>query len=309
MVQKNSVKPKIIIIVGPTASGKTRMGVSLAKAINGEIISADSMQVYKGMDIGTAKVSEREMAGVRHHLLDVAKPSQNYSVSLWKSAAEDAIDDIISRGKVPIIVGGTGLYITSLIKGYTFFEAEENEKLRASYQRLTQESGAEALYNKLKEKNEKLAKTVHPNKTKAIIRLLEILEENPNYDPPCQEEKYDYLLFGLDMEREKLYNLINKRVDKMMDGGLVDEVKSLISLGTSRTSLGAIGYKEIIDYLDGKTSLDDAVLLIKQHSRNYAKRQLTYFRKMENINWVNYNDITLVKNKSLEFLNKGKVNG
>lgn len=307
MVQKNSIKPKIIIVVGPTASGKTKMGITLAKKFNGEIISADSMQIYKGMDIGTAKVKKEEMCGIKHHMLDVVSPSDSYSVSLWKEKTEKIIEDIIKRGKTPIIVGGTGLYITSLVKGYTFFEAGENLEFRTYLENYLKENGPEELYKLLERKNSALAKSVHPNKTKAIIRYLEILEENPTYTLEPQEEKYDYMLLGLDMEREKLYNRINKRVDKMLEEGLIEEVKNLQAVGVSKTSLGAIGYKEILEHLEGKITYDEAVALIKQRSRNYAKRQLTYMRKMDNIEWIRFDDIKTAQNKCLEFLNKGNI--
>ena len=304
MVQKNSIKQKIIIVIGPTASGKTSLGVSLAKTLGGEIISADSMQVYKGMDIGTAKVTKEEMMGVPHHLLDVALPTENYSVSLWKEAAEKAIDQITSRGKVPIIVGGTGLYITSLIKGYTFFEAKEDPEYRAKLELLLKEKGPEHLHELLKEKNSALAESVHPNKTKAIIRYLEVLKSNPSYDFGTQEEKYDYLLLGLDIDRELLYNRINQRVDIMIESGLEEELKNLLKQGTSKTSLGAIGYKEMLDYLEGKGTFSEGVELIKKRSRNYAKRQLTYIRGMDNVTFIPYNDIDLAIKLSKEFLNK-----
>ena len=307
MVQKNSLKkPKIIAIMGPTASGKTALAIKLAKEINGEIVSADSMQVYKNLDIGTAKITEKEMAGVKHYLLDVANFNDRFTVSNWKDLAETAIQTILSCGKTPIIVGGTGLYISSLIYGYNFYNAEENFEIRKKYEKILEEKGAENLYNILKEQSPILAEKVDKNKTRQVIRYLEISENCCNKENFMQEEPYNYLLLGLDIPRDTLYNRINKRVDIMANNGLLNEVRSLINLGFDRSSQAAqaIGYKEIFEFLDGNISEYQAYENIKQHTRNYAKRQLTWMRKMKNLIWVdpfNYENIkNLVENFIME---------
>ena len=289
MVQTNCVKPKIIAIVGPTASGKTSLGVEIAKAVNGEIISADSMQIYKHMDIGTAKVTNEEMSGIPHHLIDIVDPTERYSVALWVQDAKEKIKDIISRGKTPIIVGGTGLYVTSLIKGYTFYDVDENTTLRGEYRQKLEIMGADALYNELTRKAPDLAKTIDPHKTKAIIRALELVESGADLNKSTTGEDYNCLLIGLELDRVELYDRINTRVDKMMKDGLLEEFNNLVvnhGLKKEHQSAGAIGYKELFPLLHGEVSEEQTIELIKQHSRNYAKRQLTWMRKMDGIIWL-----------------------
>lgn len=290
MVQENSIKkPKVIIVVGPTASGKTAVGVKLAKSLNGEIISADSMQIYKKMDIGTAKVTSEEMGGIVHHLIDIVNPTESYSVAEWVKDASAKIDEIIARGKTPIIVGGTGLYVTSLIKGYTFYDVPENIELRETYRKILEDQGIDALYQILIDKNPDKASMIDKNKTKAVIRALELIDGGADLSNDENAEPYDYVLFGLDHAREILYDRINKRVDIMFDQGLEQEFNMLTAeygLKPIHQSAGAIGYKEMFAYQSGECGLEETKDLIKQHSRNYAKRQLTWFRRMDNILWL-----------------------
>lgn len=290
MVQKNCLdKPKIVVLVGPTASGKTSTSIALAKRFNGEIISADSMQIYRYMDIGTAKVTNEEMNGVVHHMINIVDPTENYSVAMWVDETRRLIDDIISRGKTPFIVGGTGLYVTSLLKGYTFNNVPENKELRDHYYKIYEEQGIEPLYNELQKRDPEVASKIDKNKVKAIIRALEVAHGSDFEKTTNRGEEYNYLLIGLDDDRENLYSRINARVDKMIDDGLLDEFKTLIEkhgLTKDCQSAGAIGYRELFPYIEGAESLDKTIELLKQHSRNYAKRQLTWMRKMDNIKWL-----------------------
>lgn len=286
-------KQKIVIIVGPTASGKTSLGVSLAKNFDGEIISADSMQIYKGMDIGTAKVTDAETCGIPHYLVDIVKPTEPFNVSNWKALAEEKINELTKRGKLPIIVGGTGLYVNALINNFSFGQVETDPAIRRRYEEYLSSYGVDALYKLLVERDAVLAKTVDKNRTKVVIRYLEIIDSGGDPKVTESEHNYDYLLIGLDCNRQELYENINARVDEMMSLGLVGEVRTLISTyGKDKLIQSglAIGYKEIISYLNGEITKERAVELIKQHSRNYAKRQITYLKKLPNIIWVNRSD-------------------
>lgn len=289
-------KQKIIIITGPTAVGKTSLAVSLAKEFKGEIISADSLQIYKGLNIGSAKVTKREMRGVPHHLIDIIAADKNYTVSDFVKNARLKIDDIIKRKKVPFIVGGTGLYINSLLFPYSFGGTKGDEEFRKKYQSIAEEKGNEHIYNMLKEVDPGAAAKLHPNQIKQVIRALEIFyltgKPKPQTGTEDKESLYDYLLVCLSHNREELYNSINKRVDTMCDIGLIKEVQKLKKkkLNKNNQSMQGIGYKELLDYLEGKTTKEEAIELIKQHSRNYAKRQFTWFKKMENAYWFNVSE-------------------
>ncbi len=287
-------KPKVLVVVGPTASGKTALGVALAKKLDGEIISADSMQIYKYMNIGTAKVTLEEMQGVPHHLVDCVSPDEEFSVAKYKTTALVAIEVILSKGKLPIIIGGTGLYINSLSLPWDFQKKDSDEIIRW---RLTAEAevlGKEALYERLKSVDPVTAEIVHPNNLNRIIRALEIYEltgKPKSYfdeETKKQDVPYEYIILGLDWDRETLYHRINRRVDLMIEEGLVDETKMLIERGYdwNLTALKAIGYKELRPYLEGETSLAEAVTILKRDSRHYAKRQMTWFRKDERIRWL-----------------------
>lgn len=301
-------KQKIICIVGPTGSGKSATAVRLAKEYNGEIISADSMQIYKDMNIGTAKVTEEEMQGIPHYLINVVDPTQNFSVSDWKDMAETCIDEITKRGKVPIIVGGTGLYVNALINNFKFFLVDEETRNNyiAYYNDFLDKNGVDVLYNELEKKNKKLALSVDKNKTRAIINYLAMIDAGAtDLTQKDNEKKYDYLLIGLDVERKIIYDRIDKRVDEMMKAGLMAEIEMLkekYGFNKEMQSASAIGYREFWDYFDGNISEEDAINLVKQHSRNYAKRQFTYMKKMNNINWIQYENFELISNKVRSFL-------
>ena len=299
MVQTNSLKNKIIIISGPTAVGKSDLGVECALRFGGEVVSADSMQIYKGLDIGTGKVTQEEMKSVKHHLLDIISPDERYSVGQYLQDATVVIDDILSRGKLPIIVGGTGLYINALINGMNFSDADRSDEVREKWKAIASEKGNEVVYEKLVEIDPVSAQKISPNDLKRTIRAIEIFEvtgKPKSQSANTAECKYDYIFVILDEDREVLYERINKRVDKMFDLGLENEVKTLYNNGIDEKyqCMQAIGYKEFFPYFKGESSLEDIKHLIKQKSRNYAKRQLTWLRTMDNIIWQDVNQENLV---------------
>lgn len=271
---------KILIILGPTAVGKSEFGVFLAKNFNGEIISADSVQVYKGLNIGSAKVTNEEMQGIKHHCIDIIAPESEFSVFDFVKLTREKIDEIIERGKLPIIVGGTGLYVKALLEGYDFGGQGKDEEYRKKLEK-EWEKDSDGLYETLKLKQPDLALKIKPNDKKRIIRALEISEFGSL--PTSSKSEFDALVVTLNMDRQKLYDRINERVDKMIGLGLVEEVKKLIALGLKKEnqSMKAIGYKEVISFLSGEIDQQRMVELIKQHSRNYAKRQMTFFRSLQ----------------------------
>lgn len=284
---------RVIVIVGPTASGKTSLSIELAKRLNGEIVSADSMQIYKYMDIGTAKPTIEEMQGIKHYLIDEVLPSEEFNVVKFKELAEKYIDEIISKGKQPIVVGGTGLYISSLINNINFSETECDWELREKLQKEAEEYGVQYLHDKLKQVDIDAANNIHPNNIKRVIRALEVYYQTNkpisyhNEISRAVPPKYEFILVGLTMDRQYLYDRINKRVDVMLENGLIDEVKRLVDSGYAHsiTSMQGIGYKEILAYLNGETTLEDAIEIIKRDSRRYAKRQLTWFKRIKEIKW------------------------
>lgn len=271
---------KILIILGPTAVGKSEFGVFLAKKFNGEIISADSVQIYKGLDIGSAKITNEEMQGIKHHCIDILSPDSDFSVFDFVKLTREKIDEIIERGKLPIIVGGTGLYVKALLEGYDFGGQGKDEEYRKKLEK-EWEKDSDGLYETLKLKQPDLALKIKPNDKKRIIRALEISEFGSL--PTSSKSEFDALVVTLNMDRQKLYDRINERVDKMIGLGLVEEVKKLIALGLTKEnqSMKAIGYKEVISFLSGEIDQQRMVELIKQHSRNYAKRQMTFFRSLQ----------------------------
>ncbi len=290
------MKSKVLVIAGPTASGKTKIGVELAKRLNGEIISADSMQIYKHMNIGTAKSTINEMQNIPHHLIDFVEIGENFSVVQYKEMATKCIEDILSRGKVPIFVGGTGLYINSITEEIKYDEAAENKEIREKLEKIAETEGNESLYEKLREVDIDTYNRLHINDTKRIIRALEVFEATGITISEHQkmskeiEKKYDYRIVGLWMERENLYDRINLRVDKMIEDGLEDEVRNIIEMIKDKekiTSFQAIGYKEFLKYFNGEVSLEDAIASIKQESRRYAKRQVTWFKRTNGLKWIN----------------------
>ena len=287
-------KNKVIVIAGPTASGKTSLSIKLAKQINGEIISADSMQIYKYMDIGTAKPSIEEQDGIKHYLLDFVMPDERYSVAEFKKDAENAIEEIIAKGKIPIIVGGTGLYIDSLIYGIEYPEIEYDEEYRNELMKIAEtEEGLKSLYEKAKEIDSDAIIKISENDKKRIMRILEIYNSTGKTKTELEIEsrkkgvKYDYRVFAINMNREKLYERINKRVDIMLEQGLIEEVKNVIAkFDKFPTAMQGLGYKEVVDYLNGSYSEEEMIEIIKMETRRYAKRQLTWFRKNKEITWI-----------------------
>lgn len=285
-------KEKVIIIGGPTASGKTSLSIELAKRINGEIISADSMQIYKDMNIGTAKPREIEMQGIKHYLLDIITPEERFSVADYKTKAKEAIKEIIKKGKVPIIVGGTGLYIESLIYEIEFLQIETDLKYREELEQIVKEKGLNYLYEKALKIDPESMKKISRSDQKRILRVLEIYHQTGKTKSEIDQEsrkepEYDYKLFAINMQRDILYDRINKRVDIMLQDGLVNEVKEIYEKYKEfPTAMQGLGYKEVIEYLEGNTNYEQMVEKIKMESRRYAKRQITWFKKYEDIIWI-----------------------
>ncbi len=286
MVQKNNLK-KLLIICGPTASSKSALAVECARLLNTEIISADSMYVYKGLDIGTAKPDESEKKGIVHHLIDVAEPTQSFSVGDYREMAKPVVEQLLLKGKIPIICGGTGFYINSLIYNLSYGLGPGAPEIRKYYQNLAKERGNLYVYDILAYKDPESAEKLHYNDLKRVIRALEIFE-NGNKKSQIKDDLipvYSYSAFSIDYPRDRLYARINKRVDEMFDRGLTDEVKNLLSNGVSEDMqcMQGIGYKETVAYLKGEISLDECKALIKLNTRHYAKRQITFFKKTENL--------------------------
>ena len=286
---------KVICIVGPTASGKTALSIALAKHFGGEIVSCDSMQIYREMDIGTAKPTAKEMQEIPHHMISVVDPDESYSAARYVEEAGKAVDDILSRGKLPIIVGGTGLYVDSLINGTEFAGHEEDEAYRKELFELYEKNGAAYIHKMLRSVDPERADQIHENNVKRVIRALEVYHATgktiTEHDEATKTapKRYNAVYIGLMYEdREKLYDRINLRVDMMMESGLADEVKKLLESGVSpkATSMQAIGYKELVAYFEGKCTLEDAAEQIKQASRRYAKRQMTWFKRNKSTNWI-----------------------
>lgn len=316
-IEMSNKQRPLLVILGPTATGKTELAVEVALLTNGEVISADSMLVYKHMDIGTAKPTLDECKGVPHHLINILNPDQEFSVARYQSMAKSKIKDIHARGKLPILAGGTGLYIQSILDGYKFGKVKINYKLREKMRSYAQENGNLALHNKLHAVDPETAARLHPNDLKRIIRALEIyhetgkkmssLNKNNNINSIEQQNSiYNAYVFGLSMPREELYCRINKRVDQMLAGGLVDEVKCLLRSGydTDLVSMQGLGYKEIAAYLKGEIDMDNAIYLIKRDTRRFAKRQLTWFRRDPRIKWFNIKDYANYYGLALEIIDQ-----
>ena len=286
------MKPKVIVICGPTASGKTALSIELAKRINGEIISADSMQIYKDMNIGAAKPTQEEMQGIKHYLLDFVSPEVRYSVADFKENAEKAIKEIWGKGKTPIVVGGTGLYVNSLIYAIEYSKTEFNEEYRKELEKLCEEKGLEYLYDEAMKIDPEAMKIISKNDKKRIMRVLEIYKETGKTKTEQEKESrkevmYDYHVFALNMDREILYDRINKRVDLMLEQGLIEEVKALLEKYKDfPTAMQGLGYKEVKDYLESIMTYDEMVGKIKMETRRYAKRQITWFKKNKETIWL-----------------------
>lgn len=283
------MKEKILVILGPTATGKSHCAIEIAKKYNGEIISGDSMLVYKGMDIGTAKPTPEELAAVPHHLVDILPPDASFSVVDFKQQAERLITEITARGHLPIIAGGTGLYIKALLEGYAFNEAEEDSELRRELEREATEQGAQALHERLRELAPQEAERIHPNNVRRVIRALEsVLQGESVNQYGAAEMPYNALVIGLNMERQALYARINRRVDLMLEAGLEQEVHGLLEQGVHPDcqSMQSIGYRQMVWYIDAGLPYAEAVEKLKQATRNFAKRQLTWYKKMPYIHWL-----------------------
>ncbi len=287
------MKPIVYVIGGPTASGKSKLAVELAKKVNGEIISADSMQIYKEMNIGTAKVNKEEMQGVQHYLVDFVSPDERYSVSNFKKDAERAIEEILAKGKTPIVVGGTGLYIDSLIYGIEFQDEEVDLEYREKLNKIADEEGLENLYKKAQKIDPEAMKKISVNDKKRIIRVLEIYHKTGKTKTEQEAQsrknkvKYEYKVFAITMDREKLYERIEQRVDSMIEQGLIEEVKQILEkYHTFPTAMQGLGYKEVVEYLEGSCTKEEMIEKIKKETRHYAKRQLTWFRKNKETIWL-----------------------
>lgn len=286
-------KPKILCVAGPTASGKTAYAISLAQKNNGEVVSCDSMQIYRYMNIGTAKPTKEEMGGIPHHLIDYVDPRTNYSVADYVKDARECIADVLKRGKMPIVCGGTGLYLDCLINQIEFSEDKTDLEYRNELEAMAEKEGVMVVHEMLKKVDKEAADTIHPNNLKRVIRALEIIKATgmtkTDADKNARKEPvYDATIYGMDMERERLYERINKRVDLMMEMGLLREAEELLKMGIPKesTAMQAIGYKELVGYFDGKISLEEAVETIKRESRRYAKRQITWLRRNPDIVWI-----------------------
>ncbi|WP_204464777.1 tRNA (adenosine(37)-N6)-dimethylallyltransferase MiaA [Shouchella xiaoxiensis] len=284
-------KEALIAIVGPTAVGKTDLSIKLAQQLNGEIISGDSMQVYKTMDIGTAKATEEEQAAIPHHLIDILDPEEPWTVAAFQERALAAIQDIRARGKLPIVVGGTGLYIQSITHELSFADAKSDPAYREQLEAFLEAHGIRALHQQLEEQDPKAAETIHPNNSRRVIRALEVIHTTgvrfSEQENQLGAARFNTALIGLTMDRQKLYERINVRVDLMMKQGLLEEVKRLYDAGVHSQAIQAIGYKELYAYFNGDVALAEAVDLLKKNSRHYAKRQLTWFRNRSAAEWFN----------------------
>ena len=305
------MKPKVIVICGPTASGKTSLSIELAKKVNGEIVSADSMQIYKDMNIGTAKPTKEEMQGIKHYLIDFVSPEERYSVAQYKQDAKKAIREIISNGKMPIVVGGTGLYVDSLIYEIEYNDIKLDENYRKKLEQLAEEQGLVKLYKKALEIDPVAMEKISENDKKRIIRVLEIYKATGKTKTQQEEEsrrkpvEYDYKVFAINWNREVLYERINKRVDIMIGQGLIEEVKNIMQKYKKfPTAMQGLGYKEVVDYLNGVYTEDEMIEKIKMETRRYAKRQLTWFRKNRQTIWIDgTNDLQNNINIILEGIN------
>lgn len=309
-------KIPLVILTGPTAVGKTNLSIQLAKKLNMDIVSADSMQIYKYMDIGSAKVTNEEMQGVKHYLIDEVNPDFSFSVSEFQQRANDYINEIVKNKKLPLVTGGTGLYLNSLIYNMDFAKSDADNELRESLRIELEENGIDYMHNKLKKIDEEAAARIHKNNTKRVIRALEVCLSGKKMNDFSNDlklnEKYEPIIVVLNRERSHLYERINMRVDIMINEGLEDEVKKLLDMGYNKdlVSMQGIGYKEIVKCLDGEYTYDEAIEIIKRDSRRYAKRQLTWFRRYEGAKWFNldeYKDGKILLNEVITYIEK-KVN-
>ena len=303
-------KRPLVILTGPTAVGKTALSIELAKTIGGEIISADSMQVYRRMDIGSAKITPEEMAGVPHHLIDVLEPDQEFNVVVFQELAKRALAEIYSRGHIPIVAGGTGFYIQALLYDIDFTENDEDTAFRRSLEEQARREGAEALYERLRAVDPESCESIHAHNVKRVIRAIEFYEKTGkkisvhNMEQRQNSSPYHFAYFVLNDDRERIYERINERVDLMMDQGLMEEVRALRELGCRKdmVSMQGLGYKELLSCLEGELSLEEAVYLIKRDTRHFAKRQLTWFRREKEVTWIEKNVFDQDSQKIVKFM-------
>ena len=299
-----------IVLTGPTAVGKTKLSLALAKAVKGSVISADSMQVYRGLDIGSAKIRPEEMEGIPHYLIDVLEPEEEFHVARFQEMAREAMEEIWSRGRIPIITGGTGFYIQALLKNVDFSESSGESPLRTELERLGEEKGNEYLYRLLKERDPQAAEAIHPHNRKRVIRALEfcmetgLLMSEHNRREKQRSSPYCYAYFVLNDHREELYRRIDRRVEEMIRQGLVEEVRGLAARGLTEenTSMKGLGYKELFPYLRGEISLEEAVRIIQRDTRHFAKRQLTWFRREPDVIWINKQEFGYSDEKILTYI-------
>ncbi len=304
------MKKPLIILTGPTAVGKTKASIGLAKALNGEIISADSMQVYKYMDIGSAKIRPEEMQGVKHYLVDELEPDEEFHVVRFQQMAKKAMEEIYAKGKIPIVVGGTGFYIQALLYDIDFTENDEDTEYRKELEILAKEKGAESLHNMLKEVDPASAESIHANNVKRVIRALEFYKltgqkiSEHNERERGKESPYEFCYFVLNDDRQLLYDRIDLRIDKMLEDGLLEEVSALKNKGYTKdmVSMQGLGYKEILDYLNGECTLEEAIYILKRDTRHFAKRQLTWFRRERDVIWVDKNKYDHDEDKILDVM-------
>ena len=289
------MKKPLIVLTGPTAVGKTKLSIALAKAVGGEIISADSMQVYKYMDIGSAKIRKEEMDGIPHYLVDVLEPEEEFHIVKFQEMAKEAMEQIYANGHIPILVGGTGFYIQAIVKDIDFTENEEDKAVRAKWETYAMEHGGEALHAELSKIDPKSAEDIPAGNVKRVVRALEFYElsgkriSEHNEEQKAKGSPYNFAYFVLNDHRNLLYDRIEKRIDEMIEEGLVEEVQGLKERGCHKdmVSMKGLGYKEILDYLDGNLTLEEAVYILKRDTRHFAKRQLTWFRREESVSWIN----------------------
>lgn len=302
------MKKPLIILTGPTAVGKTKLSIKLARAVNGEIISADSMQVYRYMDIGSAKIRPEEMEEIPHHLVDCLDPDEEFNVVRFQKMAKEAMEDIYARNRIPILVGGTGFYIQAVTGDIDFTECGEDNSYRKELEKKAKEQGPEVLHRMLLEVDPESALAIHANNTKRVIRALEYYQQTGepislhNQQQRQKESPYNLAYFVLNDERSRLYERIDARIDEMLREGLVDEVKRLQQMGYHKgmVSMQGLGYKEILSYLDGTWSLEEAVYILKRDTRHFAKRQITWFKRERNVEWFHKPDYDYDENKILE---------
>ena len=304
------MKRPLIVLTGPTAVGKTKLSISLAKAVNGEIISADSMQVYQYMDIGSAKIKKEEMQGITHYLIDVLRPDEEFHIVKFQQMAKEAMETIYAKGKIPILTGGTGFYIQAITKDIDFTEATQQDTYRTELEELATEKGAQHLHEMLVKVDPKAAEEIHPNNVKRVIRALEFFHQNGspiskhNQEQKENQSPYNFAYFVLNAPRDLLYARIEQRIDEMLEEGLLEEVMKLKEMGFHRgmVSMQGLGYKEILAYLEDEYSLEEAIRILKRDTRHFAKRQLTWFRRETDVTWVNKEEFGYNEEQMLEYM-------